>query len=122
MLSLAIIVIQKLTFRSIIPKFLVEKMTLCNNKDQTWFSDTLTSARPLGGHSNPRLSGSGFNATLWVQQMLMHRKTCLIPIMITYEPVHEISNNVVCATSKAPDQPAYMRSLIRAFACCLNIL
>ena len=32
------------------------------------------------------------------------------------EPVHEISNNVVCATSKASDQPAHMRSLIRAFA------
>ena len=23
-------------------------MTSCNNNDQTWFSDTLTSARPLG--------------------------------------------------------------------------
>ena len=32
------------------------------------------------------------------------------------EPQHEISNNVVCATSKASDQPAHMRSLIRAFA------
>ena len=32
------------------------------------------------------------------------------------EPVHEITNNVVCATSKASDQPAHMRSLIRAFA------
>ena len=33
------------------------------------------------------------------------------------EPVHEISNNVVCATSKASDQPAHTRSsLIRAFA------
>ena len=30
------------------------------------------------------------------------------------EPVHEISNNVVCATSKGSDQPAHMRSLIRA--------
>ena len=38
------------------------------------------------------------------------------------EPVHEISNNVVCATSKASDQPAHMRSLIRAFACRLNII
>ena len=35
---------------------------------------------------------------------------------------HEISNNVVCATSKASDQPADTRSLIRAFACRLNIL
>ena len=31
------------------------------------------------------------------------------------EPVHETSNNVVCATSKASDQPAHKRSLIRAF-------
>ena len=38
------------------------------------------------------------------------------------EPRHEISNNVVCATSKASDQPAHMRSLIRAFASRLNIL
>ena len=39
-----------------------------------------------------------------------------------FEPRHEISNNVVCATSKASDQPAPRRSLIRAFACRLNIL
>ena len=38
------------------------------------------------------------------------------------EPRHELYNNVVYATSKASDQPAYMRSLIRAFASCLNIL
>ena len=38
------------------------------------------------------------------------------------EPQHEISNNVVWAASKASDQPAHMRSLIRAFACRLNIL
>ena len=35
---------------------------------------------------------------------------------------HEISNNVVCATSKASDQPAHTRSLIRAFVSRLNIL
>ena len=39
-----------------------------------------------------------------------------------YEPTHDISNNVVCATSKASDQPAHTRSLIRAFASRLNIL
>ena len=38
------------------------------------------------------------------------------------EPKHEISNNVVCATSKASDQPAHTRSLIRAFASRLNPL
>ena len=36
---------------------------------------------------------------------------------LSIEPVHEISNNVVCATSKASDQPAHTRSRIRAFAC-----
>ena len=34
------------------------------------------------------------------------------------EPRHEISNNVVCATSKASDQPAHTRKLISR----LNIL
>ena len=39
-----------------------------------------------------------------------------------FEPVPEISNSVVCATSKASDQPAHTRSLIRAFACRLDTL
>ena len=34
----------------------------------------------------------------------------------------KITNNVVCATSKASDQPAHTRSLIRAFVSRLNIL
>ena len=46
------------------------------------------------------------------------RARCIIII----EPQHEISNNVVCATSKASDQPAHTRSLIRDFASHLNIL
>ena len=41
---------------------------------------------------------------------------------IQYEPVHELSNSVVRATSKASDQPAHMRRLIRAFASRLSIL
>ena len=40
----------------------------------------------------------------------------------SFEPVHEISNNVVCATSKAYDQPAHTRSLIRPFASRSSIL
>ena len=39
-----------------------------------------------------------------------------------FEPQHEISNNVVCATSKDSDQPAHTRSLIRVFASRVNIL
>ena len=48
----------------------------------------------------------------------------LTPDGCTFELRHEISNNAVpvCATSKASDQPAHMRSLIRAFASRLNIL
>ena len=38
------------------------------------------------------------------------------------EPVHGILNNVLCATSKASDQPAHTRSLIRDFASRLSIL
>ena len=38
------------------------------------------------------------------------------------EPLHEIPNNVVWVTSRASDQPAHTRSLIRAFASRLNIL
>ena len=37
-------------------------------------------------------------------------------VNIIIEPVHEISNSVECATSKASDQPAHTLSLIRAFA------
>ena len=49
----------------------------------------------------------------WIFQLMSYNKI---------EPVHEISNNLVCATSKAPDQPAQTRSLIRAFASRLSIL
>ena len=41
---------------------------------------------------------------------------------IKIEPVHVISNDVVCVTNKASDQPAHTRSLIRAFASHLSIL
>ena len=37
------------------------------------------------------------------------------------EPWHGISNKVVCATSKASNQPAHTRSLIRAIASRLNM-
>ena len=43
-------------------------------------------------------------------------------VKLQFEPVHEISNNVVCSTSKASDQPAHTRSLIRAFTSRWSIL
>ena len=47
---------------------------------------------------------------------------CFQRIKKPFEPVHEISNNVVCATSKTSDHPAHTHSLIRAFAIRLSIL
>ena len=52
-------------------------------------------------------------------QLLTSTSEC---INLSNESAHEISNNVVCATSKASDQPAHTRSLIRAFASRLNNL
>ena len=49
-------------------------------------------------------------------------RTELMKQKMTFEPRHEISNNVVCATSKASDQPAHTRSLISAFASRLDII
>ena len=42
------------------------------------------------------------------------RKSFYAPLMLPYEPVRDIPNNVTCATSEDPDQPAHMCSLIRA--------
>ena len=44
-----------------------------------------------------------------------------VTLHLTFEPRHEISNNVVCATSQGSDQPAHRHSLIRAFTSCLNV-
>ena len=43
-------------------------------------------------------------------------------LLLSFEPRHEISNNLVSATSKGSDQPAHTHSLVRAFANRLNIL
>ena len=42
--------------------------------------------------------------------------------IVILELCNEISNNVVCATSKGSDQPTHTRSLIRAFVDLLNNL
>ena len=54
-------------------------------------------------------------------EKLFHLTVELVRVKII-EPRHEISNNVVCATSKGTDQPVHMCSLIRAFASRLNNL
>ena len=61
----------------------------------------------------------------------MHKTNCMQSIeqmplwevnLVKYEARHQISNNVVSATSKGSDQPAHRRSLTRAFDSRLNIL
>ena len=59
----------------------------------------------------------------WLAVVFSAIRTQVIqPVIYDFEPVHEISNNVVCATSKTSDQPAHMRSLVRAFASRWSIL
>ena len=57
----------------------------------------------------------------WIKDTELMYKYAMCTINII-EPGHEISNNVTCATSKASDQSAHARSLIRAFASPLNII
>ena len=67
---------------------------------------------------------SEFTLFVFLQLPLTQNITnvCLKMDSFEFEPVHEISNNVECATSKASDQPAHTRSLIRAFASRLSFL
>ena len=58
-----------------------------------------------------------------MEQTCMIAKFAYVTLFQTkFEPRHEISNNVVCATSKGSDQPVHTRSLIRALISRLNIL
>ena len=101
--------------------FWLESGKICKNNDHTCLFDCINT---LGRCLNTQPNGLMFSF-LRTQQMLMHEKTCVIPIftdVLPNEPVHEISNNVVCATSKASDQPAHTGSLVRAFASRLSIL
>ena len=52
----------------------------------------------------------------------IHVDTISRELYFLYFERNEISNNVVCATRKASDQPEQVRSLIRAFDRRLNIL
>ena len=54
--------------------------------------------------------------------LILKTATLILNGITEYEPVHEISKNMVGAASKASDQPALMGSLIRAFASRLSIL
>ena len=55
-------------------------------------------------------------------KMLQIKLAIMMCTAKSYETMHENSNNVVCVTSKASNQPGHTRSLIRGFTSCLSIL
>ena len=77
----------------------------------------MLSCRFIGQLYTIRCLLSGISAMVWKRLYDYKNLT-----KSSFEPRHEISKNVVCATSKDSDQPAHTRSLIRAFATRLNIL
>ena len=62
---------------------------------------------------SPRTIGMQVNF-MW--QNLKEKLNTVKKHSLTFEPRHEISINVVCATCKGSDQPVHTHSLIRAFA------
>ena len=78
-------------------------MDASNEYHNTYFCEKIRSTWLFTGCNAYCLSGQSF-------------------LSFAYEPRHEISNNLVCATSKTSDQPAHSGSLIRAFTSPLNIM
>ena len=60
----------------------------------------------------------------FLKNLVLHRLEFFHAQAVTYFHCSEYMSrdNVICAISKNSDQPAHMRSLIRAFASRLNIL
>ena len=70
---------------------------LCNNSNRTCFFNALTFARSLGRCWKPRPSASVFNTSHGTWRMLMHEKTCLIPIFWWAFHDHGILLCALCA-------------------------
>ena len=81
MLLRAIIVIQKMKISKRFSKFSSDKVTLCNNNDQTWFSDTLTSVESLGDVKTLAFQARVSAPSLDPADVSAYSKTCLIPRM-----------------------------------------
>ena len=61
--------------------------------------------------------GAGVYVPLIALFQVLH---CIFKITEIIESQHEISSNMVCATSKGSNQPTHTRSLIEAFVNRLN--
>ena len=62
------------------------------------------------------------NNLLFIKLTVYYHAKSRKHVAVLNELWHGISNNMVCATSKASDQPAHTGSLIRAFSRLLHIL
>ena len=86
----------------------------------------MTLAVDLGRKATKQTNKMLGSAELFITKVITVKKLHICSLLpqnvFTIEARHGISYNVVCATSKASDQPAYMHSLIRAFASHLNVL
>ena len=88
------------------------------------YLDTLQKSAQTGDpkHTTIYLRSMHFMGCSYFHKTLGNIPLLFLLFKAINEPVHEISNNVVCATSKASDQSVHMRSLIRAFASRLSII
>ena len=98
----------------------MNQFNLMCNMTMFWKSWILTFWPPgsLGG------SAGKIFTTMLLHFVIPFNLICIMTIIWKswIEPWHEISNNMVCVTSKASDQLAHMGSLIRAFASRLSII
>ena len=69
-----------------------------------------------------RILGKDFACKIYLGPSVTMALAVILLLFMINEPVHEISNNVVCVTSKTSDQPAHTHNLIRTFASRLSIL
>ena len=72
-----------------------------------------------GAHSISMNKHLGYD---FVNRFMLHSLILSVFVSFKIEPWCGISNNVICATSEASDQPAHKRRLIRAFASRLSVL
>ena len=99
--------------------FLKIKFILYFGDKKTWTADRLYESLSSGCAQNSLL-GYLYLLEFWIQGLLEYIYL-VCSAANTDEPWHEISNNVVCATSKGSDLLVHIHSLIRAFASRLNI-
>ena len=82
----------------------------CPRTQRSAYMEGQTSGPAISSRNTSPLSHCAPLVNIWIVSKMW---------IIIYEPRHEISNNVVYVTSKASDQPARMRSLIRSL--CLSL-